>query len=139
MPVHSQPFESFSRRKLPQPVGPLRSLSQPEIVHRQNIRPSQLEDQEHPAVQRPIPRTASSSLIASSSDNPSNRFRSSLPSMSLSARSRMYEIFCGDNPAFRSLSISVDRYSLGLGSLPPYSPLNRSRIALAADPANCCK
>src|SRR5438034_5536619 len=47
MPVHSQPFESFSRRKLPQPVGPLRSLSQPEIVHRQNIRPSQLEDQEH--------------------------------------------------------------------------------------------
>src|SRR6266581_2664957 len=138
MPVHRQPFESFSRWKLPQTIGPLRRFPQPEIVHRQHVRPS-LKIKNISAVQRPIPRTASSSLIASSSDNPSNRSRSSLPSMSLSARSLMYEIFCGDNPTFRSLSTSVDRYSLELGNLPPYNPLNRSRIALAADPANCWK
>src|SRR5207247_2531062 len=47
MPVHRQPFESFSRWKLPQTIGPLRRLPQPEIVHRQHIRSSQLEDQEH--------------------------------------------------------------------------------------------
>src|SRR6266571_7011949 len=47
MPVHSQPLEPFPRGKLPQTIGPLRRLPQPEIVHRQHIRPSQLEDQEH--------------------------------------------------------------------------------------------
>ena len=90
-------------------------------------------------VQGPMPLTASSTSMISSSVIVSRDSRSSVPFTTRADRSLRYDSFCGETPAARSFLGSMRCILFASSSPRGKRALTFLIIADAAEPASCCE